>query len=279
MKKQLKNSLCVLLLTAFVALFYVAPAFAQEYKEAYNTAREAAQARDYDTAYEGFTRAAQLAVEAGDQDVADRSKKILAQLDFRNGKTLSDAENFEAAIEHFDKGIAHYPSYINNYQGRALALRKLNLDDESIAAFLKVIEVGESNSDHNAISTAQESIRNFYHFKASASLAQRQTPTRADAEEAMQHLAKLQEYLEPDADTYFYLATAHSVLGDFDIAVTLADQALGIHRGSRNDKAKIFFVKGEALMYMGRTADAKEAFQNAAFGTYKASAEHYLETL
>jgi len=279
MKKQLKNSSCVLLLTVFVALLYAAPTFAQEYKEAYNDAREAAQARDYDTAYEGFTRAAQLAAEAGDQEVANRANKILAQLDFRNGKALSDAESFEAAIEHFDKGIEHFPTYINNYQGRALALRKLNREEESIAAFMTVIEVGERISDHNAINTAQESIRNFYHFKASAALAQRQTPTRTDAEEAMGHLATLQEYLDPDADTYFYLATAHSVLGEYDQAVGFADQALEIHRGSRNDKAKIFFVKGEALMYMGQTADAKEAFQNAAFGSYKASAEHYLETL
>ncbi len=58
-----------------------------------------------------------------------------------------------------------------------------------------------------------------------------------------------------------------------------ADQALELHRGSRSDKAKIYFVKGESLVGLGDSDGAKEAFQNAAVGTYRASAQHYLETL
>jgi len=55
--------------------------------------------------------------------------------------------------------------------------------------------------------------------------------------------------------------------------------ALEMHRGSKTDKAKIFFVKGEALMNVGDMTGAKAAFTNAAYGTYAASAKHYLDTL
>ena len=52
-----------------------------------------------------------------------------------------------------------------------------------------------------------------------------------------------------------------------------------MHRGTASDKAKIWFTKGEALVALGNVDAAKEAFQNAAVGAYRQSAEHYLETL
>ncbi|NIP53397.1 hypothetical protein GWN42_17115, partial [candidate division KSB1 bacterium] len=82
-----------------------------------------------------------------------------------------------------------------------------------------------------------------------------------------------------DSDVYYYLAEIHKVKGEFQQAISMADQALEIHRGSRTDKAKIYYVKGEALMSMGDNSGAKSAFQNAAYGSYKQSAEHYIETL
>ena len=278
MKKQLKYFSRILVLFG-MGIVVAAPTFAQEYKEAFNTARDAAQAKNYTAAYDGFVVAARLAAEAGDQDVANSANKILSQLDFRNGKDLSDAENFEGALQHFDAGIEHFSTYIKNYQGRAIALKKLDRDDESIEAYVDIIELGERIADHAAVGAAQESIRSHFHYKASSALGRRENPTRADAEEAVGYILQLQEYLEADSDTYFYLAAANSALGKYDEAIAYADEALDLHRGSRTDKAKIFFIKGEALMYQGNTSEAKEAFQNATFGSYKASAEHYLETL
>jgi len=85
--------------------------------------------------------------------------------------------------------------------------------------------------------------------------------------------------IEADADTYYYQAEAAKIIGDYAQAVTLADQAIEIHRGSLTDKAKLYFVKGESLMYSGDVDGAKEAFAGATYGQYKASAEHWIETL
>jgi tetratricopeptide (TPR) repeat protein len=95
----------------------------------------------------------------------------------------------------------------------------------------------------------------------------------------MGHIEMLLQYVEADSDTYYCTAESQKVNGQFADAIASADQALAIHRGSRTDKAKIYFVKGEALMNSGDIGGAKEAFRNAAYGNYRASAEHYIETL
>ena len=72
---------------------------------------------------------------------------------------------------------------------------------------------------------------------------------------------------------------AHNIKGNQGACITNANKALELHKGSKADKAKIYFVKGEALMYSGDTEGAKVAFANATYGTYRQSAEHYLTTL
>jgi tetratricopeptide (TPR) repeat protein len=276
----------VLLLAMLAAGISAAPAFAQEgedqaYKQAYNEAVEAAKAKNYQVAYEKYTEAAELAQTAGDQDVVKMSNKVLAQLDRLYGNQALKNENAEEALQHFEKGIGHMADWAPNYYGKALALKKLDRVDESMETFAQTIEVAEKASDSQVAREAESRIREQYLFMASQSLAgSGGNATRTDAQNALAHLEQMQQYnLEPDADTYYYMAEANKVLGNYDEAVTLADQALEMHRGSRSDKAKIYFTKGEALMSKGDNTAAKDAFQNAAFGSYKASAEHYLETL
>lgn len=256
-----------------------APASAQDYKEAYNSGLEAAKAKKYDDAYTHFVKAAQGAKAANDAEVQQRANKIMAQLDYNRGKKLSDAEKYDEALKHFEKGINHLPNFANNYLGKAVALKKLGRDEDAVQAYLDLVKVGEETNSSEAVRQGQNSIRDHFVFKASSALGRNTDPTRRDAEEALSHLEKLQEHVEADADTYFYMAAAHNALSNYDEAIALADKALELHRGSKSDKAKIFFVKGEALMYSGNVLAAKSAFQEATFGSYKSLAEHYLETL
>lgn len=277
--KTLKSFSLLALLAVLIGGLSASPALAQEYKEAYNAAIEAARAQDYDTAHDAFARAANLASQEGDSEIAERAARNAAIIDYNLGNQLRKSENFEQALAHFESGIELYPQYSNNYLGKALALKKLERPDDAIAAYQALITFGEENGDSQAVSEGEEGIREYYTFLASSALGRRAEPSGADAREALGYLDELEELLEPTADTYFYRATAQSALGNYDEAIQLSNQALEIHRGSRTDAAKIHFVRGEALMYSGDTSAAKEAFQNATFGSYKSLAEHYLETL
>lgn len=277
--KTLKSVPLLALLAVLVGSLAVSPASAQEYKEAYNAAIEAARAQDYSTAHDAFARAANLAAQEGDADIADRAARNAAIIDYNLGKQLVDQESFEQALDHFDSGIALYPQYANNYLGKALALKRLERPEEVIAAYQELISYGEENQNTEAIREGEQGIRDYYVFLASSALGRRAEPSAADAREALGYLDQLDELVEPDADSYFYRAVANNALGNYEESIRLADQALEVHRGSRTDAAKIYFIKGEALMYSGETAAAKESFQNATYGSYKSLAEHYLETL
>ncbi|HEX7070387.1 MAG TPA: hypothetical protein VF190_06265 [Rhodothermales bacterium] len=253
----------------------------QEYKKAYNSGLEAAKAKKYDEAYQAFSRAVQLAKQAGDADVQSRALKIMTQLDYARGTSDLKAENWAAAIQDFDKGIANDPKYAKNYYGKAMALKNQNNWPEALAMYKKAIEVATASGERDVAQQAQGAIRDQYIFLASSALAgDGGNPTRAGATAALEHLAAAEQELpSPDADVFYYRAEAYKVLGEYDQAVAAADRALELHTGSKTDKAKIYFVKGEALMLNGNNDAAKLAFQEAQFGNFKASAQHYLETL
>lgn len=269
----------VVLLAFLVGGFATSTASAQEYKEAYNTAIEAAKAKDYNKAYTEFTRAAKLADQADDSDVAQRARKVAAQIDYNTGKQLVASEKFDEGLKRFEQGITLFPSYSKNYVGKALALKKLNRDDDAIKAYQELIAFGEKNDNSEAVREGKQAIRDHYVFLASSALGRRSEPSAADAREALTHLENAQGFADEDADIVFYQAAAHNALGEYAKAIELSNKALQMHKGSKTDAAKIHFVKGEALMYNGDTAAAKEAFRNATFGSYKSLAEHYLETL
>lgn len=255
-------------------------ATAQEYKETYNEAREAALAKDYQTALNKYVEAANGASAEGDEDVERAARRVVGQLTYILGRAQLQAENYEGALGYFEQGIEHYPSNAQNYLARASTLKRQGKADESIAAFAQTIEVATAQSDTKTARQAEEAIRGHYIFLASTALSRNGARTgSSDAEEAMGYIEALLQYVEADSDTYYYTAESQKVKGQFEDAVASADQALAIHRGSRTDKAKIYFVKGEALMNSGDINGAKEAFRNAAYGNYRASAEHYIETL
>ena len=268
---------------ALLALFFcflTSPTQAQEYKEAYNATLEAAKAKDnYPAARDAFARVADLARQEGDMEIANKSANYAATIDYILGNELVKQENFEGALERFNDGIVMYPSYAKNYLGKVVALKKLDRTDEAIQAYEDLIAFGEEHGDTQALRAGEDGIRSHFNALASSALGRRSEPSASDAREALAHLEELQLRVEPDANTYYYLAVAHNTLGDYEQAIGHADQALEIHRGGRTDAAKIHFVRGEALMYDGNIAAAKESFQNAAYGQYKGPAEHYIETL
>ncbi len=274
-----KSFAVLALLFCLLTGIHVSPTQAQTYKEAFNAAIEAAKAQDYPTARDEFARASELARQENDVEVAERSASNAAKIDYNIGKGLIEQENFAGALERFNDGIELYPSYVKNYEGKALALKKLERVEEAIQAYQDLIAFGNEHNDTQALRKGEEGIRDHFNFLASAGLGRRSEPSASDAREAIANLEELQKRVDADADTYFYLAVAHNALGNYDQAVSHADQALSLHRGSRTDAAKIHFARGEALMYAGNITAAKESFENARFGNYKSPAEHYLETL
>lgn len=250
-------------------------ASAQEYKETYNAAIAAAEAGNYADAYNKYELAARQAEAEGDTDVAKKAHIVCAKIAKIVGTEAYKAGDFQEALAEFEKGIKHEPEYVPNLYMKGLAQKQLGDID---AAMTTLAEVANGR-DQKSARTAAEAIRDYHHAEASK-LAARDPLSSPDAQQIRSLIASMQEYgQQPDANSFFYLGIAAKAQGNYDEAVSFADQAIQVHRGSRADQAKLHFLKGESLMLAGENALAKEAFTAAAFGSYKASAEHYLETL
>ena len=274
------NIILSMLFMAFLVGIGSTNVLAQDYKETYNAALEAAKAKDLPTALTKFTSAANGAKAAGDETVEKQSRKIISQIEYNLGRGSLKKEDLAGAIKHFDNGISNNPVNALNYLARASTLKKMDRTDDAIAAFAQTIEIATAGQDSKTARQAEDAIRGHFMFLASSAVSRNGAKaTAADGAEALGYLQKMLQYVDADADVLYYTAVSQGAQGDYDSAVMSADQALEMHRGSKTDKAKIYFIKGESLMNIGEIAGAKAAFTNAAFGTYAASARHYLETL
>ncbi len=277
---SMRTAITMTLCLTFMVVLSDNSATAQDYKETFNEAREAALAKDYPTALTKYTDAAAAANVEGDDAVERKARKTIASLEYILGRGYLKNDDFNSALAHFDNGISNYPSYAKNYLARASTLKKMDRLDDAITGFAQTMDVATAASDTKTARQAEDAIRGHYVFLASTALSRNGARTSAtDANEAMDYIVTMLQYVDPDADAFYYMAESQKVKGQFMEAVMSADEALAVHTGSRTDKAKIYFVKGEALMNIGDVPGAKEAFQNAAFGNYKNSAEHFIETL
>ena len=122
----------------------------------------------------------------------------------------------------------------------------------------------EGRKNSKTVSAARNTIRGHFIYIASSNLSD--NPTRTNAQTALDSIDEMLLYIDADADTYYYQAEANKTMGNYTEAISLADQALDAHKGGARDKAKIYFVKGEALMFSGANSEAAEAFGNALYG-------------
>jgi predicted negative regulator of RcsB-dependent stress response len=125
---------------------------------------------------------------------------------------------------------------------------------------------------------AQQSIRGHYLAKAAA-LVGKEGVTEAEGLEALDLIGKSKAYLEPDAEYHYLTAMAHKIRGNLAMAVSCADQALEMHEGSDEEKAKIHLVRGVALLESGDKEGARAAFTSALHGQSREAAEDYLKAL
>ena len=272
---NLTKSVAFALLMAFLmAGMSASSALAQDYKKKFNAGLEAYKTSNFLQARTNFAEAATGAANAGDSEIAQKSKNAAAQMDYKLGNAAIKAGNFDQALTHYKAGQAIFAGYVLNKYGEGLALKKLGRLDEALTAWN---DVAKSNN-RKAARTAEKAIRDHFYFQASSAVS-KNNATGADADRAVAALKASEQYLEPDADYYYYTAVAHNIKGNTGACISNANKALDMHKGSKTDKAKIYFVKGEALMYSGDTEGAKAAFANATYGSYRQSAQHYLDTL
>jgi len=284
------RSLFAAFVAALLSTALVLPAQAQEdlgalYNEAAQVAQQAQQAQEnqqhaearelYAEAHEKIVAFWELGQEMEHDGAMSEGRRLATQFQFRAGLMADRSEDYDQAIEHLNQALEYDDGHSRAYLAKAEAYRKSDRFDESLEFYQLAIENGDTQEQR----TAEETVRSQFHYLASSRLGESESPSRGAANEALSHLEQVEEYAEPNANTYYYMAVAHEALGNHDDAISRATQALDIFSGSRTDRARIHLVRGEAYMAQGDTQQARSDLEEAMVGEFRQRAEALMEQL
>lgn len=246
-------------------------------KKAYAAFQKAGKQDNHETAYTKLAKAVRLARETDQNSALQKLRNFQQKLPTKWGNKALEAEAYDTALTHFEKGIEWSPDDAYVHYGKGLAL--VNIEDSTTAgleSLKKAISVGEETGNTKVAGLATERIRDEFIARASKALSG-DNPSASQINAALEALDEMRTYVDPNAKSLFYRARALYEKEQYSDALTTAQNGLKQHQGSRSDAAKYHFIVAESHMNLGNEDAACTTFQKATYGDYKARAEHYLE--
>lgn len=226
-----------------------------------------------DKAIDAFQETHDVAQKYGDSDIASRSKSFIPKLHYIKGIVLYQQQKYDQSLAALDKAIDISPDhqYAKAYYQKALILKKQDNLSDALDMYDQAIQIGMKNNDQQIVRKAKESARDELVYRGAEA-------TKAkDYKESVDLLQRALQYDSESSKAYYRLAEAYNKQAMWDAALNASDKALKYESGSKTDRAKIYFEKGTALKNMGNKIAACEAFENAAYGSFKQPAEHQME--
>ncbi len=241
--------------------------------EAFNMFRSSKSLSDLDSAIEDFNEAAQVSNQYDNTELEQKANGIIPQLHYQKSIFLFKQSDFAGAEEELTKALEFNQNYAKAYFQRSVVYKKLNPNDLDgyITLVDEAIDVAENTGDSRTLRSANESAHDELLYRAVKQTENNRLST------AVELLNKALKYDPESEDVYYRLAEALNKQGKYDDALQHANKALELENGGKSEKAKIFFEIGFAHQGKGDNSAACSAFQNAAFGAFKAPAEHKME--
>lgn len=234
-------------------------------------ARDLYNSNDLLAAARAFTEAAEQATKYGNQQLAQRSRQAVPQIYLAQGNAFLRNEQLDQALEMYDRALAARPAYAAAYYQKGLVYRQMENLDEALNYFDRAIQIGSSSNEANIVSNATNAARNFLLLRGVTAMENRQyRPSTELLRQALQ-------YDDQNADVHYRLAEVYNKQALWAPAIDHAQKALQFETGGRTDRAKIYFELGYAQKNSGSFNAACESFANAAFGSFRAAAEHAME--
>lgn len=240
---------------------------------AYNAFRSSPNIPNLDAAIAEFTVSREKGAEYDDNDISNRSRGVLAQLNYQKATLLFKQEDFAGADAALNEAITINANYAKAYYQKGLVAKKLDEDnvDGIMSWFDRAISVGEQVNDGEVVRLANNSAHSELLFRGSKAIEQNQLTSAIDL------LQNSLNYNAESSDSYYRLAEASNKLNRYNDAIRYGSQAVELEQGGSTDKAKIYFEIGFAQQMQDNKAEACAAFTNASYGSFKAPSEHKME--
>lgn len=239
----------------------------------YRTFQSSKSLSSLDATISTFQEAGKISEEYGNTQIAEKVPGVITQLMYNRALLQYQQEDFEASLATLDEVIGRNANYANAYYQKGIVTKNMEGGslDEALGFFDKAIEVGEQNNDNQIVSRAQEAASSELVYRGSQAIENKNYSSAIDL------LNRALEYDSSSEEAYYRLSEAYNGQQQWKEAVDAAQQALEISNGGRTDKAKTYFSLGTAYQGLGQRANACDAFDSAAFGSFKSSAEHKME--
>jgi len=228
------------------------------------------KAKKLDEAIQRLERASMVATEYGDNTTLAKTNKLIPQLLNAQGLTRFKKDEFDAALQSFDKAIAIDAEFAKPYLGKAYVFFKKDDADAMKEAVDMAIAKGEAAGDEKTVSSAKEQGYKGFLIKGQKAIQ------GSDYKAAEGFLVQAAAYDDSDANLHYLLAVTYNKLGKSDDA--LAEAGKAIEKEEAPDKlAAMYFELATAHEKKGDSAAACEAYSKALNGPNGAAAKYQME--
>ena len=232
----------------------------------YNIAKNHYEAKEYNEAIANFDLAAQWADQMGEEKTADAARTYLAGIYTAVGNSDYKKEEYDKAIEDYNKALSYKPDYFKAYYSMGLTYKKQDKLAEMQAAMDKVIEMAPAG-DNTAEKARDVTATTFLNEGAIAL-------QNGAYDKAVSNLTTSIAYNAGEPLAHYYLALAYNGTSDYDSAITSANKA--IEAGLENS-GDAWFAIGQAYEAKGNNTSACDAYKKVNNGPNVQAAKYQVE--
>ncbi|AXI99997.1 Tetratricopeptide repeat-containing protein [Cyclonatronum proteinivorum] len=229
------------------------------------------RARNFEQAISEFDKAYELANDVGNTRIAQQVSANIPVIMLQWGNTEFNANNNDRAEEIYRMALERNENYAQAFHQLGLIERRRGNMDAALSNFDRAAELATAQGRTDVAQQARNSARDYLTFAGATQIEEE------NFRRAVELLNRSLTYDNNHAETLYRLSEAHNQLGNWSQAVTNATRALEFEQGGQVARARIFFELGFAQMNQGNDSQACTAFSNAAFGNFRAPAEHHME--
>lgn len=226
--------------------------------------------KDFDGALNAYVKALETGQEAESEKVVKIAKANGTRVAYVRGNELKKEEQYEKALETYNKGIGLDSSYYKNFLGHAQSLEKLDEPIKAMKGYLKAGDICLADEDEEIVAKGEKM------YKKAANMV---AVTWSDKDwDTVVEMANIFLEKQESADVHYYLGDALLEQGMTDKALMHAEQAMETGELDEDTKGKYLMLKGGALEKQGKTAEAIEAYKMVS-GKYTESASYRIKEL
>lgn len=204
-------------------------------------------------------------------EVEKKATNMLPQLYYAVGGVHYKKDEFDETIAAMQQAIDVDPTYAKAYYTIGLVYKKQNNLTDFETIMDKGLVAAEKSRDNNYKNRISKSASSAFLEEGAAAV------TGGKSGDAVPMLKKSLKYDAENSDVFFYLATAHNELKEWDLAIEAANNGLKFEKDEDDKKAKHYFNLGMAYKGKGDKNAACAAFNNALFGQFKDNAQYEID--